>query len=104
MWRLNGSFSNVSSQCALRGLPGWEFLDCTSWLSKVPTTISSLNPGLGTLQFQSLSLNVQNPLNDIMGGTQDNGTQAFTARATAQARAIRSGSSPSSAMADNPES
>ena len=36
-----------------------------------------MNKGLGTLQFQSLSENVQNPLNDIMGGTQDNGTQAF---------------------------
>jgi hypothetical protein len=77
LWRLNGSFSNISSQCSSRGLSGNDLTDCNSWLSKVPTTISSLNQGLGTLQFQSLSLNVQNPLNDIMGGTQDNGTQAF---------------------------
>jgi hypothetical protein len=42
----------------------------------VPTTISTLNNGLGTLQFQSLSENVNNA-NEIMGGTQDNGTQAF---------------------------
>lgn len=77
LWRLNGSFTNVSSQCASRGITGNNLVDCTSWLSKVPTTISSLNRGLGTLQYQSLSVNVQNPLNDIMGGTQDNGTHAF---------------------------
>jgi len=29
----------------------------------------TMNRNLGTLQYQSLSLNVQNPLNDIMGGT-----------------------------------
>ena len=39
-----------------------------------------MNSGLGTLQFQSLSVNAQNPLSDIMGGTQDNGTQAFTSK------------------------
>jgi hypothetical protein len=80
MWRLNGSFTNVSSQCSSRGLSGNNFVDCTSWLAKVPTTISSLNRGLGTLQYQSLSVNVQDPLNDIMGGTQDNGTHAFTSK------------------------
>jgi hypothetical protein len=80
LWRLNGSFTNVSNQCSSRGLSGNNFVDCTSWLSKVPTTISSLNRGLGTLQYQSLSVNVQDPLNDIMGGTQDNGTHAFTSK------------------------
>ncbi len=34
-----------------------------------------MNAGLHTLQFQSLSVNV-NTANDIMGGTQDNGTHA----------------------------
>ena len=77
LWRLNGSFSDVSSQCSSRGLSGADLKDCQHWLSKVPTTISSLNGGLGTLQFQSLSVNTQAPLTDIMGGTQDNGTQAF---------------------------
>src|SRR5207237_503249 len=33
--------------------------------------------GVRTLQCQSLSVNVNDPSNDIMGGTQDNGTQAF---------------------------
>ncbi len=76
LWRLDGSFSNVSSQCSSRGLKGADLVDCQHWLSKVPTTITSLNGGLSTLQFQSLSVNVKDPLNDIMGGTQDNGTQA----------------------------
>ena len=78
MWRLDGSFSDVSSQCSGRGLTGANLTDCNSWLSKVPTTISTLNRTLGTLQFQSLSENVENPLQDMMGGTQDNGTQAHT--------------------------
>jgi hypothetical protein len=77
IWRLNGSFSDVSSQCASRGLTGANLTDCNSWLSKVPTTISTMNRNLGTLQFQSVSVNVQNALNDIMGGLQDNGTQAY---------------------------
>jgi hypothetical protein len=70
-------FSNVSSQCSGRGLTGADLTDCTNWLSKVPTTISTMNRKLGTLQYQSLSVNVQNPLNDLIGGTQDNGTHAF---------------------------
>jgi hypothetical protein len=41
----------------------------------VPATITSMNAGLETLQYQSLSVNV-NTANDIMGGTQDNGTHA----------------------------
>ncbi len=80
LWRLDGSFSDVHSQCASRGLSPNNLVDCNSWLSKVPTTITSLNDGLGTLQFESLSVNTQAPRTDIMGGTQDNGTQAFTSK------------------------
>src|SRR5438309_1024401 len=43
----------------------------------------SANRGLATLQFQSLSLNFKNPFNDIMGGTQDNGTWASDTRNSA---------------------
>jgi hypothetical protein len=39
----------------------------------VPTLISSLNAGLNTLQFQSLSVASDNPFH-LQGGTQDNGT------------------------------
>jgi hypothetical protein len=77
LWRLNGSFSDVSSQCSARGLSGADLTDCQNWLSKVPTTISTMNAGLQTLQYQSLSVNRNNALNDVMGGTQDNGTHAF---------------------------
>jgi hypothetical protein len=80
LWRLNGSFTDVSAQCSSRRISGRNLVDCQHWLSKVPTTITSLNSGLATLQFQSLSLNVQAPLTDIMGGTQDNGTQVFTGK------------------------
>ena len=59
-------------------LAGAELTDCQAWLAKIPTEILSLNDGLAVLQFQSLSVNAQDPLNDIMGGTQDNGTWAFT--------------------------
>jgi hypothetical protein len=77
IWRLDGSFSNRSSQCSSRGLTGADLTDCTNWLSKIPTTISTMNQGLGTLQYQSLSFN-PNATNDIMGGTQDNGTHGLS--------------------------
>ena len=77
IWRLDGSFTNASLQCNSRGLTGADKTDCIAWLSKIPTSISSLNAGLQTLQYQSLSLNPANPLNDLMGGTQDNGTHAL---------------------------
>jgi hypothetical protein len=80
LWRTDGAFSNVSSECAGRGLAGNNLIDCSNWLSKVPTTSSSLNRGLGTLQYQSLSVSSQDPLTDIMGGTQDNGTHAFESK------------------------
>jgi hypothetical protein len=76
LWRLNGTFTDVHSQCSSRGISGADLIDCNNWLSAVPTAIGTMNAGLGTLQFQSLSVNVNNPFNDIMGGTQDNGTQA----------------------------
>jgi hypothetical protein len=77
VWRLNGSFTDASSQCDTRGLSGADLKDCHLWLSKIPTKIASLNRGLATLQYQSLSINPQRPLIDIMGGTQDNGTHVF---------------------------
>jgi hypothetical protein len=76
IWRLNGSFTDASTQCSSRGLTGADLSDCQHWLSRVPTTTATMNDGLGTLQYQSLSFN-PNATNDIMGGTQDNGTHAF---------------------------
>jgi transposase-like protein len=77
LWRLDGSFVDSSAQCAGRGLTGADLTDCNNWLSKTPKTITSLNDGLSTLQFQSLSTSAKSP-KDIQGGTQDNGTQATT--------------------------
>ena len=38
-----------------------DLTDCQNWLSKTPKTITSLNDGLSTLQFQSLSVERQEP-------------------------------------------
>ena len=50
---------------------------CRQLLSRVPTLIESLNKGLSTLQFQSLSVDPSNA-NVVQGGTQDNGTWQTT--------------------------
>jgi hypothetical protein len=73
MVRTSGSFADVSSQCASRNLTAADLAICQQLLSSVPTEIVSLNNGLATLQFQSLSVNPNDAL-DLMGGTQDNGT------------------------------
>jgi hypothetical protein len=71
--RTSGAFADVSSQCASRGLSPANLAICQQLLSSVPTAIDSLNKGLSTLQFQSLSVNPTDA-RDLMGGTQDNGT------------------------------
>jgi hypothetical protein len=79
LWRVNGDtagFFDMSGQCASRQLVSAnDLLDCQAWLKKVPATITSMNAGLTTLQYQSLSVN-KLTTNDIIGGTQDNGTHA----------------------------
>jgi hypothetical protein len=80
LWRVNGDssgFTNASSQCSGRGLNGTDLVDCQAWLSKIPNSITELNSGLDTLQYQSLSLDPNNPLGTLLGGTQDNGTHLF---------------------------
>jgi hypothetical protein len=76
--RTSGSFANSSSACSSRGLTGANLADCQAWLSAIPTRNFDLNAGLSTLQFQSVTINQQNPSNDVIGGTQDNGTWAYT--------------------------
>lgn len=73
LMRSSGAFADISSQCASRGLTGSDLTLCQQLLSRVPTYLYSLNKGLSTLQFQSLSVNPNDPKN-LMGGTQDNGT------------------------------
>jgi hypothetical protein len=78
--RTSGAFADGSSSCDNHGLVDPQLSQCHQWLSAIPTEIFSLNKGLATLQFQSLSISAKNPLGDIMGGTQDNGTWAFTGK------------------------
>lgn len=75
--RTSGEYADASAGCSSRGLSGTDLADCRIWLASIPARILSLNDGLDTLQFQSVSLNAQDPLNDLLGGTQDNGTWAF---------------------------
>jgi len=76
--RTSGAFADASATCDSRGLVDPKLTQCHQWLSAIPTRIFSMNQGLATLQFESLSVNARNPLGDILGGTQDNGTWAFS--------------------------
>ena len=78
--RSSGAFKDISYQCATRGLSAPDLALCTQLLSRVPSHLFSLNKGLSTLQFQSLSVNPFNSKN-LMGGTQDNGTFESTGSA-----------------------
>src|SRR5438034_1613922 len=79
--RSSGSFADISSQCTSpRGLTGDDLTLCQQLLSAVPTHLYSLNKGLSTLQFQSLSVAADNSKH-LQGGTQDNGTFETTGSA-----------------------
>ena len=75
--RSNGKLVDISSQCDVRASqfnlvePGLS--RCKQILSAVPERLYSINKGLTTLQFQSLSVDTHNST-DVQGGTQDNGT------------------------------
>jgi len=69
----SGSFANLSGDCAARGLSGGVLTRCQQLLARVPTQLQSMNKGLTTLQFQSLSVSPFDS-NELQGGTQDNGT------------------------------
>ena len=71
--RLSGQYADVSANCNSRGLAGAELDRCHQLLSRVPTRLQSINDGLSTLQFLSLSVNPFDTA-DLQGGTQDNGT------------------------------
>ena len=75
--RSSGALTDISGNCASRGLSGSALTRCQQLLSLVPTKLTGINKGLTTLQFQSLSVNPFN-VNDLQGGTQDNGTWEVT--------------------------
>jgi hypothetical protein len=80
--RSSGVFSDISPQCTARGLTGTNLATCQQLLSAVPSFLYNLNTGLSTLQFQSVSYNALDPLHSLQGGTQDNGTFAYTGSTT----------------------
>jgi len=72
--RSDGAFANISSQCTtLRGLSGDDLALCQQLLSQVPSHLHSLNKGLSTIQFQSVSV-APDDSTHLQGGNQDNGT------------------------------
>ena len=75
MVRSSGELVDRSSWCddPNRGLSGDSLNRCRQMLSRIPSELQSLNKGLTTLQFQSLSVSPHNA-NVLQGGTQDNGT------------------------------
>ena len=77
--RSSGKYTSISNVCPARvgTANAARLTTCQRLLSAVPTAISSLNSGLQTLQFQHLSFNPNNPLGELQGGTQDNGTFQF---------------------------
>ena len=78
--RTSGRFADTSGTCTdpKRKNVGANLVDCQMWLKAIPTRIFTLNAGLATLQYQHVSINPSNPRNDVMGGTQDNGTWAWS--------------------------
>ncbi len=81
--RSSGELVDRSSWCAdpNRRLSGDALKRCEQMLSKIPSKLDSMNKGLSTLQFQSLSVSPQNS-NVLQGGTQDNGTWQTTGNPT----------------------
>jgi hypothetical protein len=73
--RSSGELVDRSSWCddPNRGLNAVRTARCKQMLSAIPSKIDSLNDGLSTLQFQSLSVSPHD-VNILQGGTQDNGT------------------------------
>ena len=101
--RSSGDYSDITSQCAERPLGAASILTCNRLLSAVPTRIYSLNEGLTTLQFQSVSLNPHNPTGELMGGTQDNGTWSYTGNSNTWTQTIYGDGGQSGFDAVNPD-
>ncbi len=75
----SGVYVDISAQCDNLSrnfgnpLPPPNLATCKQLLASVPSVIRSLNVGLSTLQFQSVSVAGDNN-SKVVGGTQDNGT------------------------------
>jgi hypothetical protein len=75
--RSSGDLVDRSAWCDSRGLSPTRLARCQQLLSSIPSKLESMNKGLSTLQFTSLSVSPHN-VNVVQGGTQDNGTWQST--------------------------
>ena len=71
--RSSGQLTDRSAVCDSRGLNPGQLNRCKQMLKKVPARLDSLNKGLQTLQFFTLSASPHKK-GLLQGGTQDNGT------------------------------
>jgi len=78
--RTSGTFADRTEACATRGLTPPENRICKQLLRAVPVRNFSLNSGLPTLEFQSVSVSPPGMPLELLGGTQDNGTWSFSNR------------------------
>jgi hypothetical protein len=80
--RTSGTYVDYSAECdnPFRDLANrpLQLQMCRMWLTSIPTEVIDLNAGLQTLQFQGLAVDVGDPRNDVLGGTQDNGSPGMT--------------------------
>ena len=72
--RIHGKYVDRSDECDQRKLAPDDLADCKIFLAGTPTQIDAINDGLRTLQFQFVTFNPNDPVGDLAGGTQDNGT------------------------------
>jgi hypothetical protein len=78
--RTSGTYVDRSAACPTRTLPTNENRLCTQLLRSVPQRIITMNGGLSTLQFQSISISPPGQPLELLGGTQDNGTWSYSER------------------------
>jgi hypothetical protein len=76
--RSSGTTVDDSAQCDERGIGGSSLTACKNITRAIPTQLYSLNAGLSTLQFGTVSVDPRDPKH-LQGGTQDNGTWEGTA-------------------------
>jgi len=82
VYRVGGSYVAGRAACKGRGFAGDTVAEtrCGRLLARIPRRIASLNDGLPTLQFQSVSVADVGGKDEVLAGTQDNGTWSYSPR------------------------
>jgi hypothetical protein len=83
--RSDGKFADVSAKCDTRGLSAADTAYCKSLLNRVPNEITTMNRGLSTLQFMSLSAVAQSG-DDHGGGNHGDGARNRSSIRSGRAR------------------